>query len=44
VAEPGLELTVTLPPNMGFFTFVWHTRTACMPIFTSHDAHVPALH
>jgi hypothetical protein len=44
VAEPGLELTVKLPPNMGFFTLVWQTRTDWVPNFTSQDAHVPALH
>ena len=44
VAEPGFALTVTLFPNSGFFTLVWHTRTACMPMLTSHEAQVPALH
>ena len=44
VAEPGFELIEMVLPSNGFLTLYWQQRTGCIPLSTSHEAHVPALH
>ena len=44
VAEPGFELMEIVLPKRGFLTLNWQHRTGCIPLSTSHDAQVPALH